>query len=182
MTQGRRGDKEKVQNLTRRTHKTRGKQSLSREEATQQSNRLLTKIGEDPITGGSISRGEIGINNLRLTTNDCWQTRITQQVTPLKASMSQIRAEAQQTNLVQYPHPAVKEPSQHPASLANWCAFHRLTGHETKKCTTLRWEIERLIKRRNLAKHVREGTGGNARQDYADNRDITTGNWAYCSG
>ena len=41
-----------------------------------------------------------------------------------------------------------------------WCDYHRYHGHETNRCRSLKFLVERLIKAGHLKRYVREGDRG----------------------
>ena len=46
------------------------------------------------------------------------------------------------------------DPSQRNKSL--WCGYHRDNGHETDRCQSLKFLVEKLIKARHLRRYVKE--------------------------
>ena len=53
-----------------------------------------------------------------------------------------------------WPAPIQTNPSQRNESL--WCNYHRDHGHETDKCWSLKFMVEKLIKAGHLRRYIRE--------------------------
>ncbi|XP_057418697.1 uncharacterized protein LOC130712897 [Lotus japonicus] len=75
-------------------------------------------------------------------------------LTKLNAPLSTILRVVGQTNVVQYPPPPRRPPSN--VDTNRWCEFHKALGHTTDKCWTLRREIDRLIKAGHLTNFVKD--------------------------
>ncbi|XP_057444188.1 uncharacterized protein LOC130736369 [Lotus japonicus] len=77
-------------------------------------------------------------------------------LTKLNAPLSTILRVVGQTNVVQYPPPPRRPPSN--VDTNRWCEFHKALGHTTDNCWTLRQEIDRLIKVGHLASFVKDAS------------------------
>ena len=53
-----------------------------------------------------------------------------------------------------WPAPIQTDPSKRNPSL--WCDYHRDHGHETNKCRSLKFLVERLIRAGHLRRYIRE--------------------------
>ncbi|RDY01232.1 hypothetical protein CR513_15473, partial [Mucuna pruriens] len=63
--------------------------------------------------------------------------------TPLNEKIAQILREICHTRLLHFPPPS--EGKTLGNNRADWCDFHRTTGHSIEACWTLKTQIERLI-------------------------------------
>lgn len=70
----------------------------------------------------------------------------------LNAPLSDILKEAKCLNIITYP----KERTKPLVNIdpAKWCDYHKMNGHVTDQCWTLRYNIERLIKHGHLLEFV----------------------------
>ncbi|XP_057444593.1 uncharacterized protein LOC130736827 [Lotus japonicus] len=75
-------------------------------------------------------------------------------LTKLNAPLSAILRAVGQTNIVQYPPPPRRPPTN--VDINRWCEYHKTLGHTTDSCWNLRREIDLLIKAGHLANFVKD--------------------------
>ncbi|XP_057426237.1 uncharacterized protein LOC130719638 [Lotus japonicus] len=117
----------------------------------------------DQCSGGAVTKGERGYNNSSRFDNRSnfrnraqpygnrgygqsmtWTRNQQDRSTPLAVNLTEALHMCLEANTIRFP----KQPKRPPGNVdrSKWCEYHRIAGHNTDDCFTLKKEIEALIK------------------------------------
>ncbi|XP_057425720.1 uncharacterized protein LOC130719093 [Lotus japonicus] len=74
-----------------------------------------------------------------------WTRNQNDRVTPLAVNLTEALHTCLEANVIRFPRQP-KQPTGNNVDKRKWCEYHRISGHDTDDCFTLRKEIEKLIK------------------------------------
>ena len=117
---------------------------------TAQSNKLATK-GQTEQKGSQTK-------NLKHSKDQLEKKREPSQFTPLNISYDRLLPLIRDHPDFKGPTPIQSDPAQHNRSLK--CDYHRDHRHETNRCRSLKFLVERLIRAGHLSRYVRETISG----------------------
>ena len=119
---------------------------------------MFTAQSSKPPTKGQSEQKESQSKNKKHSRDQSDKKREPLQFTPLNISYDRLLPLIQDHPDFKWPTPIQSDPAHHNQTLR--CDYHRDHGHETNRCQSLKFLVEKLIRARHLKRYVRETTHG----------------------